>query len=83
MHHLMTSSDDITCTSCRGLSEASAMPAFVLLPTPTRLWARLQAGRATTADFFALRDLLDATLRLIGTPGLRSTVEALAEVRHC
>lgn len=57
------------------------MPAFTLLPAPTRLWARLQAGRATTADFEGLQDLLNTTLHLLDNAELHGTVEALSEVR--
>jgi hypothetical protein len=56
------------------------MPGFELLPSPIRLWARLQAGRASTGDFQALHSMLDATVHALQMPALQPTTADLFEV---
>jgi hypothetical protein len=59
------------------------MPGFELLPAPMRLWARLQAGMASTADLQALQKMLEATVRALQRPALQSTMAELFEVCSC
>jgi hypothetical protein len=66
---------------CRGLKDATVMPGFVLLPTSMRLWARLQAGRASTADLQVLQEMLEATVHTLQMSALDSTTTELLEVR--
>ena len=66
---------------CRQLQALDALPSFHILPSPTRIWARLQAGRASTADMFDIHALVCATQSAASAGDMRRTQESIAAVR--
>ena len=66
---------------CRQLQALDALPSFHILPSPTRIWARLQAGRASTADMYDIHALVRATQSAASAEDMRRTQESIAAVR--
>lgn len=69
------------CTSCRELGELAVLPQLVPLSTPARLWARLQAGRATAAELQNVCSLLKSAEHAIGDARNTKALEHLRRVR--
>lgn len=56
------------CMLCREMLTVSVMPGFPLLPSSNAIWARMQAGRARTADLHAVLRCVTGTVHALQLP---------------